>query len=51
MFYNGRIHDHYVGNGFVFAPNGTVIACAVNVPGSMHDLQIAEWRGVYRKLE
>lgn len=33
MFYNGWTHDHYVGNVFVFAPNGCIIACAVNAPG------------------
>lgn len=51
MFYNGWTHDHYVSNVFVFAPAGTIIACAINAPGSMHDSQIAEWGGVYEKLE
>lgn len=32
MFHNGWKHDHYVGNVFLFAPNGTIIACAVNAP-------------------
>lgn len=45
------MHDHYVGNVFVFAPNGVVIACAINVPGAMHDSIIAEWCGIYGNLE
>lgn len=49
-FYNGWTHGHYVNNVFVFAPNGTVIACAINAPGSMHDSQVAEWGGIYEKL-
>eukprot|EP00171_Calliarthron_tuberculosum_P005037 IDg5037t1 len=39
MFYNGWTLIHYVSNVFVFAPNGTIIACAINAPGSMHDSQ------------
>lgn len=46
MFYNGWTHDHYVGNVFVFAPNGVIICCA---PGAMHDSTIAEWGKVYAK--
>lgn len=51
MFYNGWTHDHYVGNVFVFAPNGVLIACAINAPGAMHDSIIAEWGGIYKKLK
>lgn len=47
MFYNGWTHDHYVGNLFVFAPSGIVIACAYNAPGSMHDSTIADWGRIY----
>ena len=42
MFYNGWTHDHYVGNVFVFAPSGVIIACVLNAPGSMHDSVIAD---------
>ncbi len=51
MFYNGWQHDHFVNCVFAFAPNGTIIAAAINAPGSMHDSQIAEWGGIYAKLE
>lgn len=51
MFYNGWTHDHYVGNIFVFAPSGVIIACAYNAPGCFHDSQVAECGKVYAKLE
>lgn len=50
-YYNGWTHGHYVGSVLVFAPNGTIVACAINAPGSMHDSSIAEWGGVYEKLQ
>lgn len=51
LLYFGWTHDHYVGNVFVFAPSGLIIACALNAPGSMHDSVIADWSGIYMKLE
>lgn len=36
---------------FVFAPNGAVIACAINAHVSLHVSCIAEWSGVYDALE
>ncbi|EGZ21147.1 hypothetical protein PHYSODRAFT_489004, partial [Phytophthora sojae] len=50
-FYNGWTHGHYVSNVLVFAPNGVIVMCAINAPGAMHDSEIAEWGGVYAKLE
>lgn len=35
----------------MFAPNGRIIASAVNAPGAFHDSTIAEWGRVYIKLE
>jgi len=51
IFYNGRTHDHYVGNVFVFVPSGVVVTCAFNAPGSMHDFTIAEWGSIYENLQ
>lgn len=51
MFYNGRLHDDYVGTVFVFALNGCIISCATNAPGVMHNSVLAEWGNVYAKLE
>lgn len=50
-FYNGWTHRLYVGNVLVVAPSGVIIKCTINAPRSMHDSQIAEWGGVYAKLE
>ena len=50
-FYNGWTHDHYVTNVFVFAPDGTIIAMAINAPGCMHDSSITQMGDIYDKLE
>ena len=50
-FYNGWQKDHCISNIFVFAPDGTIIAAALNCPGCMHDSQVAELGFVYGKLE
>lgn len=62
--YNGWLHDHYISNILVFAPDGayfklfippnnilfagTIIACHLNVPGSWHDSRVAQT--IYKKL-
>ncbi|KAG9081179.1 hypothetical protein FRC06_005750, partial [Ceratobasidium sp. 370] len=46
--YNGWLHSHRISNIFVFSPDGCVIACKLNAPGSWHDVRIA--REVYSKL-
>ncbi len=51
MYYNGWTHGHYVTNLFVFSICGRIIACVLNVPGSIHDSTVAVWGGVYDKLE
>jgi hypothetical protein len=50
-YYNGWLHDHFVGCVFAFAPSGMVVACTLNAPGSWHDSFIAENGGLYAKLE
>lgn len=47
MFNNGWTHDHSVSNVLVLAPKGTIIACAINAPGSMHDSLVSEWVNIY----
>ena len=42
-FYNGWKHDHFVTNIFAFAPNGSIIACTLNAPGTWHDSTLAHW--------
>jgi len=50
-FFNGWTHDHYVTSVLVFCPDGTIPMACYNVPGSVHDSTIAEWGGIYAKLQ
>ena len=50
-FYNGWKHDHFVTNIFAFAPNGSIIACTLNAPGTWHDSTLAHWGSMYLKLQ
>jgi hypothetical protein len=36
---------------FVFSACCRIIACVLNVPGSVHDSTLAEWGGIYTLLE
>lgn len=47
MYYNG----HYITNLFIFSACEQIISCVPNVPGSIYDSTIADWGGVYSKLE
>jgi hypothetical protein len=49
-YYNGWTHGHYVTSIFVFCPDGTIPITLFNVPGSVHDSQVAHWGRVYDKL-
>ena len=51
MFYNGWLHGHFISNIFVFAMDGTICICALNAPGTMHDSTLADYGGVYFKLQ
>ena len=51
QFYNGWTHDHYVTSVFCFCPDGTIPIAFFNVPGSVHDSQVAGWGDIYVKLE
>ena len=50
-FYNGWKHEHIVTNIFAFAPNGSIIACTLNAPGTWHDSTLAHWGSMYLKLQ
>jgi hypothetical protein len=45
------MHDHYVTSVFCFCPDGTIPIAFFNVPGSVHDSQVAELGKIYSKLE
>ncbi len=50
--YNGWTHDHYVTSVFCFCLYGTRIPISFfNVPGSVHDSQVAEFGNICNKLE
>jgi hypothetical protein len=44
-------HDHYVTSVFCVCPDGTIPIDFFNVPGSVHDSQVAELGKIYSKLE
>ncbi|KAG8723227.1 hypothetical protein FRC09_004209 [Ceratobasidium sp. 395] len=46
--YNGWLHKHKISNIIAFAPDGTIIFCTINAPGSWHDANVAQ--NVYGKL-
>jgi hypothetical protein len=50
-FYNVWAHDHYVTSVFCFCPDGTIPIAFFNVPGCVHDSQVAEFGRMYDKLE
>ncbi len=46
-YYNGWTHDHYDTSVFCFCPDGTILIAFFNVPGSVHDSQVAEFDNLY----
>jgi hypothetical protein len=42
---------HYVTSVFCFCPHGTIPIAFFNVPGSVHESQVAELGKIYSKLE
>jgi hypothetical protein len=50
VYYNGWLHDHFVGSVLAFVPSGKIVLCCLNAPGSWHDSFIAENGGIYNKL-
>ncbi len=50
-YYNGWTHDHYVTSVFCFCLDGTIPIAFFNVPGSVHNSQVAEYGNIYGKLE
>jgi hypothetical protein len=44
-------HDHYVSSVLCFCPDGTIPIAYVNIPGAVHDSQIANYGDIYDKLE
>jgi hypothetical protein len=51
QFYNGWTHDHYVMSVVCFCPDGMIPIVFCNIPGAVHDLQVADYGDIYDKLE
>jgi hypothetical protein len=49
-FYNGWTCHDYSGAVLVFCPDQTIPICCYNVPGTVHDSNIAVIRNIYDKL-
>ncbi len=46
-YYNSWTHDHCVTSVFCFCPDGTIPIAFFNLPGSVHDSQVAEYGNIY----
>jgi hypothetical protein len=51
QFYNGWMHDHYVTSVMCFCLDGTIPIVFCNIPGAVHDSQVADYGDIYNKLE
>jgi hypothetical protein len=51
QFYNGLMHNHYVTSVMCFCPDGMILIFFCNIPGTVHDSQVADYGDIYDKLE
>ncbi len=51
QYYNGWTHDHYVTLVLCFCPDGTIPVACINIPGAVHDSQVADSGNIYDKLK
>jgi hypothetical protein len=51
QFYNGWVHDHFVTSVMSFCLDGTIPIVFCNIPGAVHDSQVADYGDIYNKLE
>ncbi len=51
QFYNGWTHNHYVMSVMCFCLDGTIPIVFCNIPGTVHDSQVADYGDIYDKLE
>ncbi len=51
QFYNGWMHNHYVTSAICFCPDGMILIAFCNIPGAVHDSQVADYGDIYDKLE
>jgi hypothetical protein len=51
QFSNGWTHDHYVTSVMYFCPDRMVPIVICNIPGAVHDNQVADYGDIYNKFE
>jgi hypothetical protein len=51
QFYNGWMHDHYMTSVICFCLDGTIPIVFCNIPGAVHNSQVAEYGDIYDTLE
>ncbi len=51
LYYNGWTHDQYITNFFVITPDGRSPMAYFNIPGCVHDSQVAELGNSHAELE
>jgi hypothetical protein len=51
QFYIRWTHDHYVTLVLCFCPDGTIPIAFINIPGLVHDSQVASYGNICEKLE
>jgi hypothetical protein len=51
QFYNGWTHDLYVTSVMCFCLDGTIPIVFCNIPGAVHDSQVADYGDIHDKLE
>jgi hypothetical protein len=51
QYYNGWTHDHYVTSVLCFCPDGTIPIAFINIPGAVHDSQVADYGDIHEKLK
>ena len=49
--YNGWTHYHYVSSVLCICPDGTIPIAYINIPGAVHDSQIADYGDIHDKIE
>ncbi len=51
QYYNGWTHDHYVMLVLCFCPDSTIPIAFINIPGAVHNSQVADYGDIYEKLK
>ncbi len=47
QFHNGWTHNHYLMSIICFCPDGMILIVFCNIPGTVHDSQVAHYGDIY----